>query len=374
MPLHLLHHKSYHVYSAENIARVRRDEAEAASRGAAEDARMQATDVEARMKLLRERATRGNSAVEGEPEHGTEEPTARSVGARDHRPRPPLEGGILGVDGHINLFPTPAVPRSGNPERDRERKEEKERGEGAMGRVVGERLPWYSSIDLVSGQQREKEQDGRKTEWEGKREGRRKEAGDPLGVIRRGVRGVKEAHRDREEWKRRRGMEVDGVGAGGWRGGQDERAQGNERADRGVRNGDRKRRSRSRSRSRSGGLGRHDTSRKRHSHSHPSSHSRSHRRRHDLDDLNRHDRHHDRHNSHSRHPRSHRCKSRSNTRSRFESPNPTLESLREEKLLRESTERRKAASLLAKAHADSEPGWKPAPGGRYSSQFGYQPG
>jgi len=364
MPLHLLHHKSYHVYSGENIARVRRDEADAAAREAAEDARMQAADAEARMKLLRERAGQGDSTVAMEKisEPGGEGPTARHTNARDRQPRPPLEGGILGADGHINLFPTPTGPRGGNPEREREKKEEKEREEGAMGKVVGERRPWYSSVDLVSGRQREKEQDGKKTEWEGKREERRKEAGDPLQAIRRGVRGVKEVRSDREEWKRRREREVGKVEVRGWHDGRDERARGNDRSDRSERDGDRKRRRRSRSRNRSRSPSRHGRTHKGHSysHSHSDPHSRSHRHRHHRDAPDHH--HHHRHHSRS-----------SRRRSKSKSPDLTLESLRKEKSARESAERQKAASLLAKARADSEPGWKPVPGGRYSSQFGHRP-
>jgi len=368
MPLHLLHHKSYHVYSAENIARVRRDEADAAAHEAAEDARMQAADAEARMKLLRERAGQGDStaAVEKISEHGTEEPAARHTEVRDSRPRPPLEGGILGADGHINLFPTPRGPRGGNPEREREKKEEKERDEGAMGKVVGERRPWYSSVDLVSGRQREKEQDGRKTEWEGKREERRKEAGDPLRAIRKGVRGVKEVRSDREEWKKRREREVGEVETRGWQDGRDEKAHRNDRGDRSEGDGDRKRRGRSRSRNRSRSPSRHGRTHKGHSHSHSHSdpHSRSHRHKHHHDAP---DHRHHHHHHHHHHSRSYRRRSRS------KSPNPTLESLRKEKSARESAERQKAASLLAKAKADSEPGWKPVPGGRYSSQFGHRP-
>jgi len=364
MPLHLLHHKSYHVYSAENVARVRRDEADAEAREAAEDARMQAADAEARMKLLRERARQGDPTVAAEEkisEHRTGEPTAHHTKAQDRRPRPLLEGGILGADGHINFFPTPTGPRGGNPEREREKKEEKEREEGAMGKVVGERQPWYSSVDLVSGRQREKEQDGRKTEWQGKREERRKEAGDPLQAMRRGVSGVKEVRSDREEWKRRREREVGEVEVRGWKGVRDEKARRNDQGDRSEGGGDRKRRGRSHSRNRSRSPSRHGRTHKGHSHSHSRSdpHSRSHRHKHHRDAPD--------HYRHHHHSRSHRRRSRS------KSPNPTLESLRKEKSARESAERQKAASLLAKAQADSEPGWKPVPGGRYSSQFGHRP-
>ncbi|RPA92686.1 hypothetical protein L873DRAFT_1794087 [Choiromyces venosus 120613-1] len=319
MPLHLLHHKSYHVYSSENIARVRRDEAAAAARAAADDARLQAADSEARIDLLRARA--GGAVDSPIP------PNAKPEGPKNAR-----EVALVGEDGHVNFFSAASRGRSGNAEREKEKKEVQERDDGALGRMVGERRPWYASVGLVSGREEMemKGDGGGKKEWKGRREERRKDAGDPLAVIKRGVSSVKEVRKDREEWKRRREVEV-----------------GLEREKSERHSGDRKRRrSHSRSRSRSRSPGRHD--RRRH-HSHSRSHSDTHPR-------SRH--HNSRHRSRSPPPSS-------------SSSNPSLDHLRREKSARESAERRKAAALLAKAKEDSEPGWKAVPGGRYSSQFGY---
>ncbi|KAH9861838.1 hypothetical protein J1614_011591 [Plenodomus biglobosus] len=55
MPLHLLGKKSWNVYNADNIARVKADEAAAAAREAADDERMQELDAERRAAILRGR-------------------------------------------------------------------------------------------------------------------------------------------------------------------------------------------------------------------------------------------------------------------------------------------------------------------------------
>ncbi|KAH8883909.1 hypothetical protein GQ53DRAFT_423841 [Thozetella sp. PMI_491] len=53
MPLHLLGKKSWNVYNADNIARVRRDEADARAREEAEEQRMQEEDSARRIAILR---------------------------------------------------------------------------------------------------------------------------------------------------------------------------------------------------------------------------------------------------------------------------------------------------------------------------------
>ncbi|CAI4217235.1 unnamed protein product [Parascedosporium putredinis] len=64
MPLHLLPKKSWNVYNADNIARVRRDEAAAKAKEEAEEQRMQEYDAQRRLAILR-----------GEIPHHTKKPT-----------------------------------------------------------------------------------------------------------------------------------------------------------------------------------------------------------------------------------------------------------------------------------------------------------
>lgn len=53
MPIKLLHHKSWHVYSKDNIERVRKDEAEERAKSEAEDQRLRQESSQARLDVLR---------------------------------------------------------------------------------------------------------------------------------------------------------------------------------------------------------------------------------------------------------------------------------------------------------------------------------
>ncbi|EOO03638.1 putative homocitrate synthase protein [Phaeoacremonium minimum UCRPA7] len=84
MPLHLLGKKSWNVYNAENVARVRRDEADARAREEAAEQRMQEADAARRLAILR--GEEPPPLPEPEPE-----PEPEAYSSRD-RNRDPLEG------------------------------------------------------------------------------------------------------------------------------------------------------------------------------------------------------------------------------------------------------------------------------------------
>ncbi|KAK4061128.1 uncharacterized protein Triagg1_10467 [Trichoderma aggressivum f. europaeum] len=86
MPLHLLGKKSWNVYNADNIARVRRDEAAAKAAEEEEERRMQEVDAQRRLAILR-----GESPPPIEDERDTE-PEKTEGAPSNARPRFPGQG------------------------------------------------------------------------------------------------------------------------------------------------------------------------------------------------------------------------------------------------------------------------------------------
>lgn len=366
MPLHLLQHKSYHVYSTTNIERVQRDEAAARAKEEAEEQRMQEADAEHRIRILRARAERTDTPV---PIGNREEPLAtvagRSIAPDDcsqidkdetivKRPEPPgrlrkTSPALIGADGHINLFGNLENPKrrnkvEKNAEHEAEKKSKEEKLEAqytmGLGKPAEELKPWYSTLDMVG------EVKGRKkTDREIRKDDRSKDWRDPLAAIKRGVRGVKEAEEAREEWKRTKELEVgDPVGLAALNSG-------------------------GASRSRGGGLGQdrspeiHQDRRRRRGRSPSEIGYRNHphkRSRHESTTET---------TSH-RHQRHHRgSRSRSPRRDGSHQNNP-MEKLRRERDEREKVERKKAEVMLSREREYRIPGWEAVGGGRYSSQFG----
>ncbi|GAA5832015.1 hypothetical protein JCM11251_002786 [Rhodosporidiobolus azoricus] len=73
MPLKLLQHKSWHVYSGENQARVKRDEALAQAKEEEDDERARKIEAEARVERMRKKAKRRRGEGEGEDEEAERE-------------------------------------------------------------------------------------------------------------------------------------------------------------------------------------------------------------------------------------------------------------------------------------------------------------
>ncbi|KAK6355442.1 hypothetical protein TWF696_004539 [Orbilia brochopaga] len=327
MPLNLLQHKSWHVGSAKNQERVRRDERAAQLKEEEEERRMQLADAEHRLKLLRER---GGHAHDGVSLHVDQDDTSISTstatttsrpgdtattewGRRDSRKRRRDEhpegnsGGtrdisLVGTDGHINLFPEGAQTRpSRNAEyaADQKRKEDELEAQYTM-RLSRPSEPWYSTTDGVAEADRKKDERDRKREERVER--RAREEGDPMNAMRRGLAQLREVRQDAAQQRRRRDREV-GLG-----------------------------------------LGEH------HKHG-----SRSHHR-------------------HHRHSHRHRSRSRSRSRSPRREKSDTMEALRAERRAREAAERARADAVVADelaARRRPERWTASAAGGRglYSSQF-----
>lgn len=341
MPLHLLHHKSWHVYSADNVAKVKADEAAAAAAEAAEAT----ASASARLESLRDASTSGVSGITTKPSATLAEtavspavstrPTTSSAEA-DHINKL----GLTTNAGHINLFPAPRRdPNAPNPEAEAERKAAAAKFDAqfnsSLGRP-GEAKPWYVSQQAVD----EHEQiAGRKQRVQQ----RRKDLEDPMAAMQEGLRATKEVEELKSkqlEESRRREREVNRELHAGRRGEDGERRR-RRRTD-GDDGREKRRRSRSRDRRRSA-----SPDRKKHRHR-----NRSAERKRSASPGKRRDprRSGEHRHGESRHHRSSRQKEREKDRE-------------DDTKLQERKEREKYGD-------DGSASWKPAPGGRYSSQFG----
>ncbi|XP_077072597.1 leukocyte receptor cluster member 1 [Siphateles boraxobius] len=150
--MNILPKKSWHVRNKDNIARVRRDESRAAEEQREIQRRVERAEQEARTEYLRKKAQAGLQQTGEWTEDGETAETSR--GARE------IE--------HLNLFPLEdSSEKKGNAEYLKEKKDEKEKQERAIGILVSlgpapgtEATPWY----LKDG--KDKEEDGKDKEEE----------------------------------------------------------------------------------------------------------------------------------------------------------------------------------------------------------------
>lgn len=126
MPIKLLHHKSFHPYKAENVARVKRDEAAAALQEQETDRRISLADSEARLDRMRsggsgksqkrqkrememrgekamERQLRGERLAEENDDDDDGETGTRIVRADDKGGSKNIVSGIE-TNGHLNFW------------------------------------------------------------------------------------------------------------------------------------------------------------------------------------------------------------------------------------------------------------------------------
>ncbi len=242
------------MYNADNIAKVKRDEAAAAAREEAEEQRMQEVDAERRIQILRglpveaplapveEGQVRRNREDRPDKERkrrriAGEDDTDRDIRyAQENNALVPAkaemqmkskkssDAPITDVRGHINLFPMDGTRRSApkNAEAEAEKaKKQKEfedqytmRFSNAAGfkQAIGEK-PWYHKTS-VSGAGGGELKAPSKDVW-GNEDPRRKErekmrtvADDPMAAIQKGVAGVREVERERKKWKEEKDREI----------------------------------------------------------------------------------------------------------------------------------------------------------------------
>ncbi len=270
---HLLGKKSWNVYNPANIARVRRDEAAAEAREHAEEQRMQEIDAARRLAILRgeipppledqeppEEEPRHRSH-DDQPAHGSTTTTTRkrkrpgeddtdfemrlareraSTGAHATRQlaatvKPPSHStapaSLVDSTGHITLFAEPETnrrPREGNAEaaRDAARKERELKDQyqmrlvnaaGRDGQGLTDGGPWYAASGSASAGQQQQEEVPGKDVWGREDPGRKDRqaarlgASDPLGMMKRGARMVRELERERRREGEEREREMRGL-------------------------------------------------------------------------------------------------------------------------------------------------------------------
>ncbi|KAH9907703.1 hypothetical protein F4778DRAFT_718821 [Xylariomycetidae sp. FL2044] len=261
MPLHLLGKKSWNVYNADNIARVRRDEAAAQAREEAEEQQQQDQDAERRLAILRgevppplpaprtdnEEAEQPPRAADrtfrepsrkrkraGENDTDFEMRVARECGMgsrtvddkseRDSKRLASSDAPIIDHRGHIDLFPEERKDersaqrnaKNEDAEREKARKQREYedqytmRFSNAAGRDgtlgTGRSGPWYAksgSGDLDTAEDSlvrmpQKDVWGNEDPRRGEREERRIVSSDPLAVMKRGAAKVREVERERK--------------------------------------------------------------------------------------------------------------------------------------------------------------------------------
>ncbi|XP_053288100.1 leukocyte receptor cluster member 1 [Pleuronectes platessa] len=182
--MNILPKKSWHVRNKDNVARVRKDEAQAAEEEREAQKRVERAEQEARTEYLRRKSRAALQAEGLLPDDAVEEPSGGS-----------------GVLEHLNLFPLEdPSDKKGNKDYLKEKKDEQEKQERAIGLLVSlgpqpgsEVTPWY----LKTGKEKEergKEKEERKEtekkkglseEEKEKRDRRLKDSLDPLKVMKK---------------------------------------------------------------------------------------------------------------------------------------------------------------------------------------------
>ena len=247
--------KSWNVYNADNIAKVKRDEAAAAAREEAEEQRMQEADAERRIQILRGlKAEAPQAPVEGQAEAGRDRTGApgrerkrRRIAGEDDTDRDirfaqednalvpakaemqlkskkSSDAPITDTNGHINLFPVEGsrrhAPKNAEVEAEKAKKQKEHEDQYTMRfsnaagfkQAIGQK-PWYQTMGADENKDGESESVA-KDVW-GNEDPRRKErqtmriaADDPLAAIQRGVAGVREVERERQKWKEEKDREI----------------------------------------------------------------------------------------------------------------------------------------------------------------------
>ncbi|KAF5233763.1 hypothetical protein FAUST_8014 [Fusarium austroamericanum] len=248
MPLHLLGKKSWNVYNADNVARVRRDEAAAKAAEEGEEQRMQEIDAQRRLAILRGEEP---PPIE-EPE--SPKPNETSIGDRDASHRGPRRkrkrpdeddtdfemriarenenkalmkteperkstssAPIVDHNGHIDLLgdEKSRAHAEKNEEAEKEAKKKKQSYEdqfmmrlsNAAGKD-GVLRPWYSQADAAAPDASSKDVWGNQDPNRRDRDAKRVASNDPLAMMKQGASKVRELRQDRKRFQEEREQEL----------------------------------------------------------------------------------------------------------------------------------------------------------------------
>ncbi|KAJ4269534.1 hypothetical protein NW762_001198 [Fusarium torreyae] len=249
MPLHLLGKKSWNVYNADNIARVRRDEAAAKAAEEAEEQRMQEVDAQRRLAILRGEEPQPIEDVK--PPRTDEAPVrdrdvSQAGSSRRKRKRPgeddtdfemrvARENGNMAVTrieserkstssapivdhtGHIDLLGDEKTRAHAekNEEAEKEAKKKKQsyedqymmRFSNATGKD-GALRPWYSQSDAAAPDASSKDVWGNQDPNRKERDAKRIVSSDPLAMMKKGASQVRELKQERKRFQEEREEEL----------------------------------------------------------------------------------------------------------------------------------------------------------------------
>ncbi|XP_073341655.1 leukocyte receptor cluster member 1 [Pagrus major] len=202
--MNILPKKSWHVRNKDNVARVRKDEAQAAEEEREAQRRVERAEQEARTEYLRRKARAALQSEGGRSDDHEEE-----------------QRGGSGALEHLNLFPLEeSSEKKGNEEYLKEKKDEKEKQERAIGLLVSlgpqpgtEVTPWYMKTGKEKEELKEKEERKDKEKRKGiseeereKKDRRLKDSLDPLKDMKKAL-CIKEKkhHKSKKHEKRDKG-------------------------------------------------------------------------------------------------------------------------------------------------------------------------
>jgi len=266
MPLHLLGKKSWNVYNAASIQRVRRDEADAQARDEAADQRMQEEDAQRRIAVLRGQSVEAlppNEPDEDSRQDAWRKPRTNDTYAQRDRKRRRLRGEddterdmryarqdaeagraatqalvrhrerdapLQDHAGNIQLIPAPdevairEAEKNAEAEADKAKKRKRDedqitmRFSNAAGYNNGMQEPWYaagkdkpnsSPPDLLLAEVQGKDVWGNEDPRRKEREQSRIISNDPFAAMQQAQRQLKQSERDRQSWQQKQQADIE---------------------------------------------------------------------------------------------------------------------------------------------------------------------